>query len=128
MRQMDFGVVRDDGSVLVVFADADLRTAHMVARRLASVMRHTGYGAGDSRNEPVVTVVSMQEQDSAKSAAGSAGCAEPSRRVLSRYAALRSSARLASWRRISVVPVSRSSEVSHSWKNTTFMSGRTRAA
>ncbi len=67
MRQMDFGVVRDDGSVLVVFADADLRTAHMVARRLASVMRHTGYGAGDSRNEPVVTVVSMQEQDSAKS-------------------------------------------------------------
>src|SRR6266403_1684117 len=44
------------------------------------------------------------------------------------YAALRSSARLASWRRISVVPVKRSSGVSHSWKNTTFMSGRTLAA
>src|SRR5258708_18119737 len=44
------------------------------------------------------------------------------------YAALRSSARLASWGRISVVPARRSSGVSHSWKNTTFMSGRTLAA
>ena len=42
------------------------------------------------------------------------------------YAAFLSSARLASWRKISVVPVSRSSGVSQSWKNTTFMSGRTR--
>ena len=46
----------------------------------------------------------------------------------SRYAALRSSARLASWRMISVVPIRRSSGVSQFWKNTTFMSGRTFAA
>src|SRR5580704_14182451 len=44
------------------------------------------------------------------------------------YAAFLSSARLASWRKISVVPNKRSSAVFHSWKNTTFMSGRTRAA
>src|ERR1700733_16192941 len=43
------------------------------------------------------------------------------------YAAFLFSARLASWRRISVVPIRRSSGVSHSWKNTTFMSGRTLA-
>jgi len=43
------------------------------------------------------------------------------------YAALLFSARLASWCRISVVPVNRSSGVSQSWKNTTFMPGRTRA-
>ncbi|MGH6766741.1 MAG: GGDEF domain-containing protein, partial [Bradyrhizobium sp.] len=67
LRQMDFGVVRDDGSVVVVFADADLRTAHMIARRLSSVMRHTSHGEGDSRTEPVVTVASMQPSDSAKS-------------------------------------------------------------
>jgi hypothetical protein len=67
MRQMDFGVVRDDGSVVVVFADSDLRTAHMIARRLSSVMRHTSHGEGDSRTEPVVTVASMQASDSAKS-------------------------------------------------------------
>ena len=67
MRQMDFGVARDDGSVVVVFADADLRTAHMIARRLSSVMRHTSHGQGDARSEPVVTVASMQPSDSAKS-------------------------------------------------------------
>src|SRR5260370_9498256 len=44
------------------------------------------------------------------------------------YAAFLLSARLASWRKISVVPSSRSSGVFHSWKNTTFMSGRTFAA
>ena len=67
LRQMDFGVARDDGSVVVVFADSDLRTAHMIARRLSSVMRHTSHGEGDSRTEPVVTVASMQASDSAKS-------------------------------------------------------------
>ena len=67
MRQMDFGVARDDGSVVVVFADADLRTAHMIARRLSSVMRHTSHGQGDARAEPVVTVASMQPSNSAKS-------------------------------------------------------------
>src|SRR6202041_2689249 len=41
MRQMDFGAAQDDGSVIVAFAETDLRTAHMIARRLSSVMRHT---------------------------------------------------------------------------------------
>ena len=42
------------------------------------------------------------------------------------YAAFLSSARLASWRRISVVPVNRSSGVSQSWKNTTFIAAPAR--
>ena len=41
MRQMDFGAAHDDGSVIVAFAETDLRNAHMIARRLSSVMRHT---------------------------------------------------------------------------------------
>ncbi len=67
MRQMDFGAVQDDGSVIVAFAETDLRTAHMIARRLASVMRHTSHGKRDARSEPVVTLATLQPSDSAKS-------------------------------------------------------------
>jgi hypothetical protein len=67
MRQMDFGAVRDDGSVVVVFAETDLRSAHMIARRLASVMRHTTHGKRDTRSEPVVTVATLLPGDSPKS-------------------------------------------------------------
>jgi hypothetical protein len=67
MRQMDFGVADDDGSVVVAFAETDLRTAHSIARRLSSVMRHTSHGKRDVRTEPVVTVATMLPQDSAKS-------------------------------------------------------------
>jgi hypothetical protein len=67
MRQMDFGAAQQDGSVVVAFAETDLRTAHAIARRLSSVMRHTSHGKRDSRAEPVVTLATMQPQDSARS-------------------------------------------------------------
>jgi hypothetical protein len=67
MRQMDFGAVQEDGSIIVAFAETDLRTAHMIARRLASVMRHTSHGNRDAKSEPVVTLATLQPNDSAKS-------------------------------------------------------------
>jgi hypothetical protein len=67
MRQMDFGAVQKDGSVIVVFAETELRNAHMIARRLSSVMRHTLHGKRDVRAEPTVTVATMMPNDSAKS-------------------------------------------------------------
>ncbi len=67
MRQMDFGAAHDDGSVVVTFADTDLRTAHSIARRLSSVMRHTSHGKRDLHAEPVVSVATMLPQDSARS-------------------------------------------------------------
>jgi hypothetical protein len=67
MRQMDFGALQEDGSVVVAFAETDLRTAHMIARRLSSVMRHTSHGKRDTRSEPVVTLATMLPSDSAKS-------------------------------------------------------------
>ena len=67
MRQMDFGAAQQDGSVVVAFAETDLRTAHAIARRLSSVMRHTSHGKRDSRAEPVVTLATMLPQDSARS-------------------------------------------------------------
>lgn len=67
MRQMDFGAIQQDGSAIVVFAETDLRTARMIARRLSSVMRHTSHGKRDVRSEPVVTVASLLPSDSARS-------------------------------------------------------------
>ena len=67
MRQMDFGTLHDDGSIVVAFAETDLRTAHMIARRLSSVMRHTSDGKRDARSEPLVTVATLLPSDSAKS-------------------------------------------------------------
>jgi hypothetical protein len=67
MRQMDFGAAHDDGSVVVAFAETDLRTAHSIARRLSSVMRHTSHGKRDLHAEPVVSVATMLPQDTARS-------------------------------------------------------------
>ena len=67
MRQMDFGAAQDDGSVVVAFAETDLRTAHAIARRLSSVMRHTSHGKRDARTEPVVTLATLLPSDTAKS-------------------------------------------------------------
>jgi hypothetical protein len=67
MRQMDFGAAHDDGSVVVVFTETDLRSAHGIARRLSSVMRHTSHGKRDVRAEPAVSVATMLPQDTARS-------------------------------------------------------------
>ena len=67
MRQMDFGAVQDDGSVIVVFADTDLRDAHGVARRLSAVMRHTESGKRGTRSDPSVTVATLMPGDTATS-------------------------------------------------------------
>lgn len=68
MRQMDFGTLRPDGSIIVVFAETDPRNAHMIARRLSAVMKHTMHGPKrDARNEPRVKVTGMTADDSAGS-------------------------------------------------------------
>jgi hypothetical protein len=68
MRQMDFGTLRDDGSALVVFAETDLRTAHFIARRLSSVIKHTAHDVRSARRtEPAVSVATLLPQDTAQS-------------------------------------------------------------
>jgi hypothetical protein len=67
MRQTDFGAMQEDGSIVVVFAETDLRNAHMIARRLSSVMKHTVHATRESRAEPEVTVATLTATDSAKS-------------------------------------------------------------
>jgi hypothetical protein len=67
MRQMDFGAVQNDGSVIVAFIDTDLRNAHGIARRLSAVMRHTTNGKRAARTDPTVTVATLLPQDSPQS-------------------------------------------------------------
>ena len=67
MRQMDFGAVQNDGSVIVAFIDTDLRNAHGIARRLSAVMRHTSSGKRAGRNDPAVTVATLTPHDSPQS-------------------------------------------------------------
>ncbi len=66
MRQMDFGAVQGDGSIVVVFAETDLRNARMIARRLTSVMKHTVHARRESR-APEIMVTELLPSDSAKS-------------------------------------------------------------
>jgi hypothetical protein len=65
---MDFGALESDGSILVVFTDTDLRNAHMIARRLSSVMKHTAHSTKrELRIDPHVVLAASQSSDSAKS-------------------------------------------------------------
>jgi hypothetical protein len=70
MRQMDFGAAQKDGSVIVVFAETDFRTAHMIARRLSAVIRHTAHGKNEMRSDPVVSVDALSPSDTARSLLG----------------------------------------------------------
>lgn len=68
MRRMDFGALENDGSIIVVFTDTDLRDAHMIARRLSSVMKHTAHSAKrELRIDPHVALTTSLPDDSAKS-------------------------------------------------------------
>ena len=66
MRRMDFGAVQKDGSIVVALPETDLRNAHMVARRLASVMKHTIHARRDARIEPEVAVSTLLASDCAQ--------------------------------------------------------------
>ena len=63
VRAIDFGCRDDDGSIVVVFTETDLRHAHVVARRIASVLKHTMLQPGDTPVAPSVTLATMKSSD-----------------------------------------------------------------
>ena len=67
MRRMDFGTHEDNGSVIVVFADTDLRSAQAITRRLSAVMRHTSHGRRGARIDPSISVAALRPGDTARS-------------------------------------------------------------
>jgi hypothetical protein len=69
VRGADFACRDDDGSVLVAFTETDLRHAHVVARRIASVLKHTMLAPGQGRAAiaPAVTLAARKGSDNAAS-------------------------------------------------------------
>jgi hypothetical protein len=68
MRSVDFACRANDGSLLIAYPETALRNAHVVARRLASVLRHTmllseGPGGKPVRHDPTVTLASLKGAD-----------------------------------------------------------------
>jgi hypothetical protein len=65
IRDADFACRQDDGAILLAFGDTDLRDAHVVARRLASVLKHTMLRADRDRpaTSPAVTLATLKSSD-----------------------------------------------------------------
>ena len=65
IRDADFACRQDDGAILLAFGDTDLRDAHVVARRLASVLKHTMLRAERDRPaaSPAVTLATLKSSD-----------------------------------------------------------------
>lgn len=69
LRAGDFASRDEDGSLLFAFIDTDLASAHVVARRVASVLRHTALApAGDhGAVDPTVVLAALRDGESAES-------------------------------------------------------------
>lgn len=64
-RNVDFACREDDGSVVAVFTECDLRTAHVIARRIASVLKHTLLivEGARARADATVTLATLKPTD-----------------------------------------------------------------
>ena len=71
MRQVDFACREADHSIFAVFTDTDLRTAHVIARRIASVLKHTMLAPdrkqGGSGVDTAVTLATLKPTDNVAS-------------------------------------------------------------
>ncbi len=59
MRQVDFACREADDSIFAVFTETDLRAAHVIARRIASVLKHTMLAPDDAKPRGVDTTVTL---------------------------------------------------------------------
>jgi GGDEF domain-containing protein len=69
VRTADFACHASDGSILVTFSGTALRSAHVVARRIASVLKHTVVtGESDQgRINPSITLACLKSTDTVES-------------------------------------------------------------
>ena len=65
VRNVDFACREQDGSILAAFTKTDLRSAHLVARRIASVLRRTMLSPGRDRRaiRPTITLATRKPTD-----------------------------------------------------------------
>jgi GGDEF domain-containing protein len=69
MRQVDFACRDTDDSIFAVFTETDLRAAHVIARRIASVIKHTMLEPDRKRSgvETAVTLATLKPSDDVRS-------------------------------------------------------------
>jgi hypothetical protein len=69
MRQVDFACREADSSIFAVFTETDLRAAHIIARRIASVLKNTMLVPDSKRSgiETAVTLATLKPTDSVDS-------------------------------------------------------------
>jgi hypothetical protein len=69
MRQVDFACREADHSIFAVFTETDLRAAHVIARRIASVLKNTMLAPDDNRAgiDTAVTLATLKPTDSVDS-------------------------------------------------------------
>jgi hypothetical protein len=65
VRDIDFACREQDGSLLAAFTATDLRHAHVVARRIAGVLRRTMLSPGGDRRsiKPTITLAALKPSD-----------------------------------------------------------------
>jgi len=65
VREVDFACREADNSIFAVFTQTDLRAAHVVARRIASILKHTTLTSEHGASlEPAVTLATLKANDS----------------------------------------------------------------
>src|SRR5580704_6902504 len=69
VRQVDFACREADNSIFAVFTETDLRAAHIIARRIASILKNTMVTADDNRAgiSADVTLATLKPRDSVDS-------------------------------------------------------------
>jgi GGDEF domain-containing protein len=69
MRQVDFACREADDSIFAVFTETDLRAAHVIARRIAAVLKHTMLAPDRKRSgvDTAVTLATLKPTDSVDS-------------------------------------------------------------
>ncbi len=69
MRQVDFACREADNSIFAVFTETDLRAAHVIARRIASVLKHTMLAPDRKRTgvDTAVTLATLKPTDNVDS-------------------------------------------------------------
>jgi hypothetical protein len=65
LRNIDFACGEADGSILAAFAETDLRSAHVLARRIAGMLRRTmlSLGRGPRIIKPTITLATLKPTD-----------------------------------------------------------------
>jgi GGDEF domain-containing protein len=77
VRNIDFACQGSDGAILCVFTGTDLRAAHVISRRIASVLKHTmlNFDGGRRKLETNITLGSLKPTDTADTLLARVGAA-----------------------------------------------------